>query len=330
VKLLVAGGAGFIGSNYVRWRLARFPADTIRVLDKLTYAGSRENLRGLPADRLELREGDIVDSDATDAAAGCDAIVNFAGESHVDRSIESAAEFISSAVFGTNALLEAAGEARYLQISTDEVYGDLKHGSATEQSPLDPSSPYSAAKAGGDLLVSAFARTHGSDAVILRASNSYGPRQHPEKLIPLCVTNALTGEMLPLYGDGEQVRQWLFVDDLCSAVDKVLEAGECGAVYNAGGPDELTNVEVVRRILELTGRDGSLIEHVPDRPGHDRRYSLNSDRLKGLGWEPRVGIDEGLERTVRWYGDNESWWRPIRAGDYGAYYARHYGRALSS
>jgi dTDP-glucose 4,6-dehydratase len=331
MRLLVAGGAGFIGSNYVRRRLETNPGDSVRVLDKLTYAGRRENLEDLPEDRFELVEGDIADADSSrEAVEGCDAVVNFAAESHVDRSIASPGEFISTDVYGTYVLLEAARDAgiRHLQVSTDEVYGDFERGSAGEDAPLEPSSPYAASKAGGDLLVSAFARTYGAEALIVRASNNYGPRQHPEKLIPLCVLNALAGDPLPVYGDGMQVRNWLYVEDCCAAIDAVLANGEPAAVYNVGGPDELPNIEVVKRILELTGRDESLIEHVADRPGHDRRYSLASEKLRGLGWEPAVGFAEGIERTVEWYRDNEWWWEPIRSGEYRTYYEQHYGKSL--
>jgi dTDP-glucose 4,6-dehydratase len=331
MRLLVAGGAGFIGSNYVRLRLDAHPGDTLRVLDKLTYAGRPENLDGLDEQRFDLVEGDIADRNAVRAAMdGCDAVVNFAAESHVDRSIETPGEFITTDVYGTYVLLEAARDAgiRHLQVSTDEVYGDLEEGSASETSPLNPSSPYSASKAGGDLLVSAFARTYGSEALIVRASNNYGPRQHPEKLIPLCILNALAGDPLPVYGDGMQVRNWLFVEDACAAIDAVLEGGEPGGVYNVGGPDELPNLDVVKRILELTGRDESLIDFVTDRPGHDRRYSLSSERLKALGWQPAVRFDEGIERTVTWYRENEWWWEPIRSGEYRSYYERQYGKTL--
>ncbi len=333
MKVLVTGGAGFIGSSYVRRRLDAHPGDSVRVFDKLTYAGRRENLEGLPDDRLELVVGDIADRDAARAAVeGCDAVVNFAAESHVDRSIESPGEFITTDVFGTFVLLEASRDAgvRHLQVSTDEVYGDLEEGTATEDSPLEPSSPYSASKAGGDLLVSAFARTYGAEALIIRASNNYGPRQHPEKLIPLCILNALAGDPLPVYGDGMQVRNWLYVEDCCAAIDAVLERGEPASVYNVGGPDELPNIEVVKRILELTGRDESLIEYVTDRPGHDRRYSLSAGKLAELGWEPAVTFAEGIERTVAWYRENESWWQPIRSGEYRSYYERHYGKALGA
>jgi dTDP-glucose 4,6-dehydratase len=331
VRVLVAGGAGFIGSNYVERRLETHPDDTVRVLDKLTYAGRRANLDAQPQGRWELVEADIADRDAVVAAIeGCDAVVNFAAESHVDRSIEAPGEFITTDVYGTYVLLEAARDAgiRHLQVSTDEVYGDFELGTATEESPLNPSSPYSASKAGGDLLVSAFARTYGAEALIIRASNNYGPRQHPEKLIPLCILNALAGDPLPVYGDGMQVRNWLFVEDCCSAVDTVLERGESGEVYNVGGPDELPNLEVVRRILALTDRDESLISYVTDRPGHDRRYSLSAGRLEALGWKAAVGFDEGIERTVAWYRENERWWGPIRSGEYREYYERQYGKTL--
>jgi dTDP-glucose 4,6-dehydratase len=332
MRLLVTGGAGFIGSNFVRHRLAAHPDDAVVVLDKLTYAGRRENLDGLPDERLEFVEGDISDRDAVASAInGCDAVVNFAAESHVDRSITSPGEFITTDVFGAFVLVEAAREAgiRHLQVSTDEVYGSIEDGSFTEVSPIDPSSPYSASKAGGDLLVLAFQRTYGADAMICRSSNNYGPYQYPEKLIPLCILNALAGDPLPVYGDGLQVRNWLFVEDNCAAIDAVLERGEAGEVYNAAGPDELPNIEVVRAILELTDQDGSLIEYVSDRPGHDRRYSLaTSEKLRALGWEPAVRFGPGLARTVDWYRDNAQWWEPIRSGDYRSYYERQYGRAL--
>jgi dTDP-glucose 4,6-dehydratase len=333
VKLLVAGGAGFIGSTFVRLRLAEHPGDEVVVLDKLTYAGREENLRDAAPDRLTFVRGDIADPEAVAGAiAGCDAVVNFAAESHVDRSIESPGEFIQTDVYGTYVLLEAARDAgiRHLQISTDEVYGSIASGSFTESSPLDPSSPYSASKAGGDLIVAAFQQTYGADSLIVRASNNYGPYQHPEKLIPLCILNALAGDPLPVYGDGMQVRNWLFAEDFAIAIAAVLERGEAGQVYNVGGPDEKPNIDVVKRILELTGRDESLIDFVTDRPGHDRRYSLASDKTEGIGWSAAVGFDEGLERTVAWYRDNESWWGPIRSGEYRDYYERQYGRKLGA
>ena len=334
MKLLVAGGAGFIGSNYVGLHLDPHPDDSIRVFDKLTYAGRVENLAAVDETRFELVVGDIADRDAVAAAIeGVDAVVNFAAESHVDRSIAAAGEFIQTDVYGTFVLLEAARDAgvRHVQVSTDEVYGSIPEGSFTEGSPLVPSSPYSAAKAGGDLLVGAFHHTHGVDALIVRGSNNFGPRQHPEKLIPLCVLNALAGDPLPVYGDGMQVRNWIYVDDFASAVDAALAKGRAGEAYNAGGPEERANIDVVRRILELTGREESLIEHVADRLGHDRRYSLGSEKLRSeLGWSPAVGFDAGLQRTVGWYRDNEAWWEPIRSGEYRDYYERQYGRVLGS
>jgi dTDP-glucose 4,6-dehydratase len=334
VRMLVTGGAGFIGSNFARHVLESHPEDEVVVLDKLTYAGRMETIQDLiDGGRCRFVLGDIADPDAVRGALeGCDAIVNFAAESHVDRSIEEPGHFIQTDVYGTYVLLEAArteGVARYVQISTDEVYGSIEEGSFTEQSALDPSSPYSASKAGGDLLVSAYRQTYGMDSIVCRASNNYGPFQYPEKLIPLCVLNALNGDPLPVYGDGRQVRNWLYVEDFCHAIHTVLLGGRPGEAYNVGGPDECENLDVVRRILELTGRDKSLIEHVRDRPGHDRRYSLSSDKLRSeLGWKPEIRFDEGLERTVEWYRDNEWWWAPIRSGEYREYYERHYGRAL--
>jgi dTDP-glucose 4,6-dehydratase len=303
----------------------------VTVLDKLTYAGRRENLPG----DVELVVGSIEDRDLVlELTDGVDAVVNFAAESHVDRSIADQEAFARTHVIGTGVLLDAVRERaipRFLQVSTDEVYGSIAEGSFTELSPLDPSSPYSATKAGGDLLVSAHAHTYGVEALICRGSNNYGPRQYPEKLIPLCVLNALHGDPLPVYGDGRQVRNWLYVDDFCRAIHTVLLRGRPGEAYNVGGPDECENLDVVKRILELTGRDESLIEHVRDRPGHDRRYSLSSDKLRSeLVWEPQVRFADGLERTVDWYRDNEWWWASIRSGEYREYYERHYGRPLAS
>jgi dTDP-glucose 4,6-dehydratase len=327
LKLLVTGAAGFIGSTYVR--LVEGDEHRVTVLDKLTYAGRRENL----PDGVELVVGGIEDRELVmELAEGADAIVNFAAESHVDRSIAEQDVFAQTHVIGTSVLLESArerGVGRFVQVSTDEVYGSIEAGSFTETSPLDPSSPYSATKAGGDLLVSAHAATYGIEAVICRGSNNYGPRQYPEKLIPLCVLNALHGDPLPVYGDGRQVRNWLYVEDFCRGIHAALGRGRPGQTYNVGGPGECENIEVVRRILELTGRDETLIEYVRDRPGHDRRYSLSSDKIRSeLGWEAQVSFEEGLARTVDWYRDNETWWAPIRSGEYRDYYEKQYGRAL--
>jgi dTDP-glucose 4,6-dehydratase len=327
MKLLVCGGAGFIGSNFVRIRV-RDHGDEVVVLDKLTYAGRRENLADV---EHSFVHAGIEDAGAVrDAIAGVDAVVNFAAETHVDRSIAEPDAFVRTHAFGTYTMMEAVREAgvRYVQVSTDEVYGSIEEGSFTEESPLAPSSPYSATKAGADLLVWSYFHTYGVEALICRGSNNYGPYQYPEKLIPLMVLNALHGDPLPVYGDGMQVRNWIHVEDFAAGIGFALEHGAPGAVYNVGGPDEAPNIEVVRRIVELTHADPALIEHVTDRPGHDRRYSLSSDRIRALGWTPRLRFAEGLERTVAWYRDNAWWWEPIRSGDFRAYYERHYGRAL--
>ncbi len=330
MRLLVCGGAGFIGSTFVRLRL-REHGDEVTVLDKLTYAGRRENLHDVIED-IRFIHGAIEDpAVVADAAGDCDAIVNFAAETHVDRSISGPEEFIMTNMQGTHVLLEAARERglRYLQVSTDEVYGSIEEGSFTEESPLDPSSPYSATKTGGDLLVSSYFHTYGLETLICRGSNNYGPHQYPEKLIPLMILNALAGDSLPVYGDGRNVRNWLFVEDFGRGIGHVLAHGAAGQAYNCGGPDECENIEVVRRVIELTGADESLIEYVKDRPGHDRRYSLGSEKIRSeLGWEAQVRFAEGLERTVDWYRDNEEWWEPIRSGEYREYYERQYGRAL--
>jgi dTDP-glucose 4,6-dehydratase len=330
MKLLVCGGAGFIGSTFVRLRIAEH-GDEVTVLDKLTYCGRRENLSDV-LDQVRFVHGAIEDPLAVaDAIAGCDAIVNFAAETHVDRSISGPEAFIVTNMQGTHVLLEAARERdlRYVQVSTDEVYGSIASGSFTEESPLQPSSPYSATKTGADLLVASYFHTYGLETLICRGSNNYGPRQYPEKLIPLMILNAFAGDHLPVYGDGRNVRNWLYVEDFGRGIGHVLDHGVPGEVYNCGGPDECENIDVVHRILKLTARDDSLIEYVTDRPGHDRRYSLSAAKLQALGWEARVRFDSGLERTVNWYRENGWWWEPIRSGEYREYYERHYGRALS-
>jgi dTDP-glucose 4,6-dehydratase len=331
VKLLVCGGAGFIGSTFVRLRV-RDDGDDVTVLDKLTYAGRRENLHDVLTG-IRFVHGAIEDQAAVaDAIEGCEAVVNFAAETHVDRSIAGPEDFSITNVLGTHVLLEAARERRlrYVQVSTDEVYGSIEEGSFTEESSLHPSSPYSASKTGGDLLVSSYFHTYGLETVICRGSNNYGPHQYPEKLIPLMILNALAGDHLPVYGDGRNVRNWLYVEDFSRGIGHVLTHGKPGEAYNCGGPDECENLEVIRRILELTGADESLIEFVTDRPGHDRRYSLSSAKLKALGWQAQVRFDDGLSRTVEWYRDNAWWWEPIRSGTYREYYERHYGRALKN
>jgi dTDP-glucose 4,6-dehydratase len=327
MRVLVTGGAGFIGSHFVKRLVAG--GDDVVVLDKLTYAGNPANLEGTGA---ELVVGDIADAAAVERAAnGCEAVVNFAAETHVDRSILGPQEFVHTDVLGTMTLLEwaRANDARYVQVSTDEVYGDLEAGGrAVEGDPLRPSSPYSAAKAGGDLQVLAYVRTYGVRASITRGANTFGPNQYPEKLVPLFVTNALDGEALPVYGDGKQVREWLHAEDHCAGVDLVLREGAPGEIYNIGGEDH-ENLEVTHRILELTGSDPSLIRHVEDRAGHDRRYALDDGKLRALGWAPRHSFGEGgLRETVEWYTAHRAWWEPIKSGEYRRYYEEQYAERL--
>jgi dTDP-glucose 4,6-dehydratase len=328
MRICVTGGAGFIGSHFVKRLLAG--GDEVVVLDKLTYSGNRANLEGCD---VRFVQGDIADPEAvSEAAAGCEAIVNFAAETHVDRSILEGGDFLTTNVTGTNVLLGYARDAglRLLHVSTDEVYGDLPPGeSAREDDPIRPSSPYSAAKAGGDLLLLAHVRTYGVDALITRGSNTYGPNQYPEKILPLFVTNALDGEPLPLYGDGRQVRDWLYVEDHCAGIELALREGVAGEVYNVGGGEEVENREITRRVLELTGADESLVRRVDDRPGHDRRYSLDTAKLEALGWRKRWTLAEGLPATVAWYRDNRAWWEQIKhSDDYRAYYTKQYATRL--
>lgn len=328
MRVLVTGGCGFIGSHFVK-RLVANGSDVV-VLDKLTYAGNRANLAGVA---YELVEGDIADADAVARAGeGCEVCVNFAAETHVDRSILGAHDFIHTDVLGTYVLLEWAREqgARLVHVSTDEVYGDVESGeSSREVDPLRPSSPYAASKAGGDLQLLSHVRTFGVDALITRGSNTYGPNQYPEKMIPLFVTNAFEGEQLPVYGDGKQVRDWLHVSDHCAAIEFVMANGTAGEAYNVGGGCELENLDVVGRIVELCGASENIIRHVDDRPGHDRRYSLDCAKLGALGWEPACDFGSGLDETVAWYRDNRAWWEPIKTGAYREYYNEQYASRLS-
>jgi dTDP-glucose 4,6-dehydratase len=327
MRVLVTGGAGFIGSHFAR-RLAE-AGDEVVVLDKLTYSGNLANLEDVEHGFVQ---GDIADPiSVAGAGEGCEAVVNFAAETHVDRSILEAGDFIRTDVVGTHVLLEWARStgARLVQVSTDEVYGDLPPGvAAQEAAALRPSSPYAAAKAAGDLQVLAYVRTYDVNASLTRGSNTYGPNQYPEKLIPLFTTNALDGEPLPLYGDGRQTRDWLHVDDHCAAIDLVLRKGEPGGVYNVGAGDERENLAVAHRIAELAGADPSLIRHVEDRPGHDRRYALDSARIQGLGWLPEREFEDGLASTVAWYRERRDWWEPLKSGEYRTYYDRQYAERL--
>jgi dTDP-glucose 4,6-dehydratase len=337
VNLLVTGGAGFIGSCYVRLARQKRPGSKVVNLDALTYAGNLESLADLKADaghvfvRGDIRDGALVRSLIQEHQI--EAVVNFAAESHVDRSIISAEPFVDANVVGTLRLLEAAragGVRRFLQVSTDEVYGSLgPTGAFEETTPIAPRSPYSASKASADHLVQAFHHTHGVDVVITRCSNNYGPYQFPEKLIPLMILNAFEGKTLPVYGDGLYVRDWIHVADHCEAIDLVLAGGRAGEVYNIGAENDCPNLEVIRSILRLTGRDETLIRHVPDRPGHDRRYAMNSAKVRAeLGWKPKRDFDAGLADTVAWYRDNRNWWEHVRSGAYRDYYEKQYGDRL--
>jgi dTDP-glucose 4,6-dehydratase len=329
MRVLVTGGAGFIGSHFVR-RLVAAGHDVV-VLDKLTYAGNPINLEGADA---RLVVADIADADSVAAAAqGCEAVVNFAAETHVDRSILGSREFVQTNVVGTQTLLEWARESRgrLVHVSTDEVYGDLEAGGRSrEDDPLRPSSPYAASKAAGDLLVPAYVRTYGLNASVTRGANTYGARQYPEKLIPLFVANALDGVALPVYGDGRQVREWLHAEDHCAAIELVLHEGAPGEVYNVGG-EEHENLEVVHRIVELTGADPSLITHVEDRAGHDRRYALDDAKVRALGWAPAHSFGErGLPETVSWYAANRAWCDAVKSDEYKTYYERQYADRLKA
>ncbi len=328
-RIVVTGGAGFIGSNFVKYILDLYPDYSVHVLDKLTYAGNMANLESCRGERnFSFQKGDICNKrDVDEACKNADWIVNFAAETHVDRSISGPQAFVETDVLGTYILLEAVKEfkiERYVQISTDEVYGSIDRGSFTEESPLNPSSPYAASKAGADLLALSSWTTYRLPVLITRSSNNYGPYQHPEKFIPLFITNALEDRQLPLYGDGLNVRDWLYVRDNCTAIDLILHKGKEGEVYNVGANEEKKNLDVVHQILAYLGKQESLIRHVTDRKGHDRRYSLNSSKLRDLEWKPEANFEESLKQTVAWYSENVEWWKKIKGGEFQEYYRRHY------
>lgn len=330
MKLLVTGGAGFIGSNFIRHILRKYPDYHVRNLDKLTYAGNPDNLKEVEGNpNYTFMKGDICDAKAvSDAAEGVDAIVNFAAETHVDRSILDPGSFIQTDVYGTYTLLEAVktkGISRYIQISTDEVYGSIENGSFNEESPLSPSSPYSASKAGADMVVHAYRKTFHLPVIITRSSNNFGPYQYPEKLIPLFITNALEDKPLPVYGDGLNVRDWIHVMDNCAAIDLVLHKGAEGEIYNIGGGNERTNREITDIILKETGKPGELIKFIKDRPGHDRRYSIDSSKLISLGFIQKYKFEDAIANTVKWYMEFEWWWKRIKSEDFMQYYKKAYG-----
>lgn len=335
-NILVTGGAGFIGSNFVIYLLEKYPDYNVVVYDKLTYAGNLDNLLEVSDDpRYHFVKADICDSETvaeTIERYEIDTIVNFAAETHVDRSIMDPDAFIQTDVYGTYVLLEAArrfGLERYHQISTDEVYGHIPAGtSSKEPDPLVPRSPYAASKASGDLMVNAYYVTYDLPVTVSRGSNNIGPYQYPEKVVPLFTTNAIDGEPLPVYGDGRQMREYQYVVDHCEAVDLVLHEGALGEIYNIGTGQEMENLEMVEILLDELDKPRSLIRHVRDRPGHDRRYSLNIDKIKALGWRPRHSPEEAIRATVRWYRDNEWWWRKIKSGEFKQYYQKQYGERL--
>jgi dTDP-glucose 4,6-dehydratase len=336
-NILVTGGAGFIGSNFVRYLLDKYPRVRIVVFDKLTYAGRIENLLDVDDNpRYAFVRGDICDPSAVESAMRqfqIDAIVNFAAESHVDRSILDAGAFVRTDVYGTYVLLEAARAfkvERYHQVSTDEVYGDVPVGQSKESDPFLPNSPYSASKASAELLVRSYFVTYQLPVVVTRGSNTFGPYQYPEKLLSLFITNAIDNQALPVYGDGLQVRDWLYVLDHCKGIDRVLHEGRPGEAYNIGGDNEQHNIDVIRRMLGLLDKPDSLLRRVADRPGHDKRYALDTAKLRALGWTPRAGFDDALRETVDWYVKNEWWWRKIKSGAYLEYYQRQYGERLAA
>ncbi len=336
MRLLVTGGAGFIGSNFTRLALETRPDWEITVLDKLTYAGRRENLADLDSNpRFRFVHGDICDElPVSEAIEGCDAVVNFAAETHVDRSIDDSASFVRTDMEGVRVLLEAFRRGNrhlFLQISTDEVYGSVESGTSLETDQLAPRSPYAASKAGGELLAMSYWTTYGIPVTVTRASNNYGPFQYPEKLIPLFITNALDGEQLPLYGDGLNRRDWLFVEDHCRALIMILEKSEPGKIYNIGAGQEYTNRDITSFILKMTGAGEDLVRYVEDRPGHDRRYALNVNRIRNeIGWKAETDFEDGLRKAADWYMKNRAWWQGIKSGEFREYYRSMYADRLES
>ena len=329
MRLLVTGGAGFIGSEFVRMTLREHPEDSVIVLDKLTYAGNEHNLDAVAQDpRYRFVRGDICDAEVVEALAReCDVIVNFAAESHVDRSLEAPGQFILTDIFGTFVLMEAArhaGHERFLHVSTDEVYGDVPTGQSREGDALRPRSPYSASKAGAEFQVQAYRASYGFPAIVTRGSNTYGHHQYPEKIIPLFITNAIDDRPLPIYGAGDAVRDYLHVEDHSRGIDTALRKGSVGSDYNVGAGGETSGVTVADTILGLLGKPDSLKQFVQDRLGHDRRYALDSTRLRGLGWEPAITFADGMRSTVAWYAENEAWWRPLKSGEFWEFYQRNY------
>ena len=331
-RVLVTGGAGFIGSNFVHRLLARYPGAHAVVLDALTYAGRRENLDGIPAGKLTFVHGDIRDpAKVAEAMKGCDVVLNFAAESHVDRSIETPGDFIQTDVYGVFVLAEEArrvGVKRFVQVSTDEVYGEVLEGHSTEDWPLNPRSPYAASKAGGDRLAYAYWCTYGLPVVVSRCSNNYGPRQYPEKLVPLFVTNAIEDQPLPVYGNGKNTRDWLHVDDHCDALLTLATfPGIEGETFNIGAQHELDVLTITSTLLQLLGKPATLVRYVEDRPGHDRRYAVDSSKLTRVtGWKPAIPFEQGIRQTVEWFQANKPWWQAIKSGEFRAYYERMYGQ----
>lgn len=334
--LMITGGAGFIGSNFARLMLNKYSDYQVVVYDKLTYAGNPDNFKDmLDYPRFAFAQGDISDAERVNAVIRehqIDTIVNFAAESHVDRSILNPDAFIQTDVYGTYVLLEAArhnGLERFLQVSTDEVYGSIACGTFEETDPMEPNSPYAASKAGGELMARAYHKTYGLPTLVTRGSNTFGPYQYPEKLASLFITNAIDDQPLPVYGDGRQVRDWLYVMDHCRGIDTVLHYGKVGEAYNIGGENERFNIDVTELILDLLGKPRSLIRYVPDRPGHDRRYALDCSKVRGLGWSPRRDWENAMAETVQWYRENEWWWRKIKSGAFLEYYRLQYAERLA-